>query len=44
MYAIRSYYVNYFEALDTQWKIYMKEQLANPPKLPKRFFQTYNVV
>ncbi len=37
-----SQHVNYFEALDTQWKIYMKEQLANPPKLPKRFFQTYN--
>ncbi len=36
-----SQHVNYFETLDTQWKIYMKEQLVNPPKLPKRFFQTY---
>jgi len=38
-----SHYFNYFSVINNQWKIYQKTQVHNPPKLPKRFFQTFEL-
>jgi two-component system CheB/CheR fusion protein len=36
-----SHNMHYFSTINSQWKLYQKEQLSNPPKLPQRFYQTF---